>query len=403
MRRSYNLLSYLSGMILCVLLPVVPGCGGGNNAEQTTATWKKTFGGPGVNYGTGIQQTADGGYITVGQTNSFGAGQWDVYLTRMGADGDVLWAKTFGGPADDSGASVQQTTDGGYIIAGQTNSFGMGKYDIYLIKTDANGNEQWTKSFGGPEDDIASSVLQTGDGGYIIVGTTGAIYASRSHTNVYLVKTDSAGNAVWTKTLGESLINSGNAIQQTGDGGYLVTGTTFDSSSGPYGTYTARIDQQGNLQWARTFKDSSQNIMGISLQQTNDGGCIILGEYNSGTGNGDAVVLPMLMRMDSGGTVLWTKILDVAGMRVASFYRTADNGFIIAGTTGDSLRSSIYLIRTDSGGNILWSKTLAGSREQSAGVQQTSDGGYVIIGGTLSYSNGLTGVLVIKTNRNGDF
>ncbi len=403
MRRYNNLLSLLLGVLVFVCLPTVVGCGGGNNGGQFSAGWKRTFGGPGVNIGNSIQQTADGGFIIAGQTNSSGAGQFDVYLLRTDAGGNELWSQTFGGPADENGTSVRQTADGGFIVAGNTNSFGSGKYDVYLVKTDSQGNALWSKTFGGAEDDIASSVRQTADGGYIIVGTTGEIYSSRVRSNAYLIKTDGNGNTVWTKTFGQSSINSGAAVQQTVDGGFIVTGTTFDFVTGRSAVYSIKTDLNGEMQWTKTFEDGFHQMMGISVQQMSDGGYAVLGELNADSGNGEAVVLPVLIKMDSGGNVLWSRTLEAPGMSVAAFDSTSDGGFIITGTTGNIPSQSIYLARTDSAGNMIWLKTLAGTGESSAYVQQTSDGGYVLVGGTTSYSAGLEGVLVIKTDSSGEF
>jgi hypothetical protein len=148
--------------------------------------WSKTFGGRGDDGGYSVQQTSDGGYIIVGYTTSYGAGGYDVYLIKVDANGNMQWSKTFGGRGDDGGLSVQQTRDGGYIIVGSTESFGSGGYDVYLIKVDANGNMQWSKTFGGRGDDWGRSVQQTRDGGYIIVGWTRSFGSGES--DVYLIK-----------------------------------------------------------------------------------------------------------------------------------------------------------------------------------------------------------------------
>jgi ribosomal protein S11 len=154
--------------------------------------WAKTYGGTGYDEAYSVQQTSDGGYIVAGYTRSFGAGYDDVFLVKTDASGNIIWAKTYGGTGYDKARSVQQTSDGGYIVAGYTRSFGAGNYDFFLIKTDANGNIQWAKTYGGTDIDWASSVQQTSDGGYIVAGRTNSFGADS--VDIFLVKTDANGN-----------------------------------------------------------------------------------------------------------------------------------------------------------------------------------------------------------------
>ena len=158
-------------------------------------SWTQTFGGSSYDYGYSVQQTTDWGYIIAGGTYSYGAGYYDVYLIKTDVNGNESWTQTFGGSADDYSYSVQQTTDGGYIIAGGTYSYGADGGDVYLIKTDANGNEVWMQTFGGSaEDDVGSNVQQTADGGYIIAGYTSS-YGAGSY-DVYLIRLDAQGSSV---------------------------------------------------------------------------------------------------------------------------------------------------------------------------------------------------------------
>ena len=184
--------------------------------------WQKTFGGGVRGWGRCVQQTMDGGYIIIGSI--FVIGYSDVCLIKTDANGNQEWEKSFGGSRYDHGSSVQQTSDGGYIIAGTTQSFGAGSPDVYLIKTDSAGNLIWQKSFGGSATDSGDSVQQTTDGGFIIAGSTYSFGAGRY--DVYLIKTDPNGNLLWQKTFGGSGDDQGNSVQQTTDGGYIITGMT---------------------------------------------------------------------------------------------------------------------------------------------------------------------------------
>ncbi len=156
--------------------------------------WEKTFGGADADYARSVQQTTDGGYIIAGSTHSFGNGDTDTYLIKTDGNGVEEWYQIFGGANDSYAASVQQTTDGGYIIAGRITN--PGTYDVYLIKTDVNGVEQWNKKFGGPYLEFGFSVQQTTDGGYIIAGSTQSF--GNGASDAYLIKTDGNGNITST-------------------------------------------------------------------------------------------------------------------------------------------------------------------------------------------------------------
>ena len=210
--------------------------------------WNKTFGGRSFDYGWCVQQTTDGGYIIIGETYSFGEGENDVYLIKTNSNGDKIWTKTFGGIKVDRGLFVQQTTDGGYIIVGETssnNNVGSYDFDMYLIKTDSKGDKCWSKTFGGIEDEIGLCVRQTTDGGYIIVGTTDSFGAGS--WDVYLIKTDSNGNKLWDRTYGGSKAEKGKHVQQTSDGGYIIIGDTVLSSI-DRDAYLIKTDSNGNVE-----------------------------------------------------------------------------------------------------------------------------------------------------------
>jgi hypothetical protein len=358
--------------------------------------WDRTFDGSEDDWGNSVQQTSDGGYIITGST-----GGTKIWLIKTDADGNKLWDKTFSGSEDDWGNSVQQTSDGGYIIAGSTTSQITGGSKVWLIKTDADGNKLWDKTFGESILKETYSVRQTSDGGYIIAGSTTSQPQRYSDTNtkVLLIKTDADGNKLWEKTFGGSEHDWGNSVQQTSDGGYIIVGNSND------GTFLLLIktDADGNKLWDMTFGGSGSSWnSGNSIQQTSDGGYIIAGLTSSQyIGFGDI----WLVKTDAEGNKLWDKtfgggfkgnpIKDDSGYSVQ---QTSDGGYII-GSAG-------VMIKTDADGNKLWDKTFGRSDDYSwdncRSVQQTNDDGYILVGTTSHYRASDWDVRLIKTDANGN-
>ena len=168
---------------------------------QPDSLWSRTFGGGNNEQCYSIIHTADGGYALAGYTESYGAGSYDMWLVKTDADGESLWSRTFGGARNDRCYSIIQTADGGFALAGGTLSFGAGDYDMWLVKTDSDGDSLWSRTFGGRNTDWCFSMIQTADGGYLLAGYTYSFDAVRS--DMWLVKTDADGDFLWSRTLGE--------------------------------------------------------------------------------------------------------------------------------------------------------------------------------------------------------
>ena len=260
--------------------------------NRTSPHFCKAIGGPEGEWGNSLIQTSDSGYAIAGATISFGAGGGEVYVVKLDANGNLQWTKTIGGESGDSGSSLIQTSDGGYVIAGSTTSFGAGKEDVYVVKLDANGNLQWTKTIGGPEYDWGNSLIQTSDGGYAIAGTTGSFGAGL--LDVYVVKLDANGNLQWTKTIGGPESEAGFSLIQTSDGGYAIAGYTSSFDAGGLDVYVVKLNANGNLQWTKTIGAKNKNYSKASLIQTSDGGYAIAGTTKSfGAGEADVYVVKL--------------------------------------------------------------------------------------------------------------
>ncbi|TVM02718.1 MAG: hypothetical protein CV087_08895 [Candidatus Brocadia sp. WS118] len=349
-------------------------------AQAPDTLWTKTYGGSDDDWGYSIQQTNDGGYIIAGTTESFGAASGDVWLIKTDTNGDTLWTKTFGDTAHDAGYSVQQTTDGGYIITGATESFGAGSADVWLIKTDANGDSLWTKTFGESGFDEGWSVQQTSDGGYIITGHLSA--------SLWVIKTDASGDSLWTRTYYRSTLNGGYSVQQTTDGGYIIAGffECFILWEPCYSfTWLLKTDVIGDTLWTKAFgiPATFSYSYGYSVQETVDGGYIIAGSGQDGS----------LIKTDANGETQWTNNIIGTGYFA---HQTTDGGYIITGLNWGS-SNDVGLIKTDANGDTIWTKTFGGSGDdEGRSVRRTTDGGYIIAGGTNSFGAGGGDVWLIR-------
>jgi len=372
-----------------------------DNEEKEVITFVKTFGGNSLDIGSSAQQTADGGYIIGGLTSSFGNGYYDAWLIKTDSEGNEVWNKTFGESGFDGAHSVQQTSDGGYIMTGWTSSFGNGASDVWLIKTDGEGNEEWNQTFGGSYPDDGHFVQQTIDSGYIITGQKRYSFWTRE-SDVLLIKSDSKGNEEWNYTFGGSGWNEGNSVQQTVDGGYILTGSTSSFEIGNLDICLIKIDSKGNEEWNRIF-GKSRSDEGYSVQQTTDGGYIITGSTLSSESRWDV----WLIKTDFLGNEVWNKTLGGnAHYHGSSIQQTTDGGYIITGNISpseDDYYQEVWLIKTDSQGNEEWNKTFGGSDDHKGNsVRQTTDGGYIITGYTLTFDNGGKDILLIKTDSEGN-
>lgn len=319
--------------------------------------WTKTYGGNGDEESYAMQQTADGGYIFVGIDSSSGLGNYNVYAVKTDANGDTLWTKSYGGSDYDFGQAVQQTADGGYIIAGYTGSFGAGGPDVYLLKITSNGTLTWSKTYGGIYGDKAWAVKQAADGGYIVAGITSSFGVTPygNINDVFLIKTDASGNITWNKTYGRGGDDWGYGVVQTYDGGYAVTGfASHDSLDTGSEVYLFKTDSNGDTLFTKSFggiTGGTNYNQGFAIIQTNDSGLAVGGSsYSFGYGASDLY----LLKTDKNGNFIFNSTFGAHSNDFAyAIGQAADSGFVLGGYTNnygvDS--SSFYLVKTDKNGN----------------------------------------------------
>jgi len=398
--------------------------------------WQKTFGGNLFNANS-IKQTTDGGYVFAGWSRanySGNHGGYDFWVVKLDSSGTEVWEQNLGGSGNELAYSIQQTTDGGYIVAGESDDAtgNHGNTDYWIVKLDSSGNIIWQKSLGGSGGETAYSIQQTNDGGYIVAGTStstdGDVTGNHGNGDYWIVKLDSSGNIIWQKSLGGSGNDYAQSIQQTSDGGYIVAGTSTSNDGDVTGHHGAagvpgvngvsdywivKLDSSGNIIWQKSLGGSDDDIV-TSIQQTTDGGYIVAGyswstdgDVTGNHGNGDY----WIVKLDSSGNIIWQKSLGGSGNDYASsIQQTTDGGYIVAGTSwsndgdvtghhGAAGVTDYWIVKLDSSGNIIWQKSLGGSNTDGAhSIQQTTDGGYVVAGDSFSndgdVTNGSSGGLV---------
>ena len=361
-------------------------------------TFQKTFGGNSTDLAYAVQITADGGYIVVGYTISVGAGNRDVVLTRLDEHGNTIWVKIYGESNADYGWTVDQTSDGGFIVGAHSESYGAGSHDVMLLKTDGDGEIAWVRYYGGSSADGAYSIQETGDGGLIVAGHTNT-FGAGAH-DIYLIKTDENGDTLWTKTYGASSQDYLQSVHQTSDGGYIMAAYSAGFGAGSNDFYLIRVNSNGDTLWTNSYGGSGSDIA-YSVQQTTDSGFIVAGYTSSfGAGNNDVY----LLKLDPEGNVLWAKTYGGSGEDYGfSVLQTTGGGFVIAGQTYSfGSNGDVYLIRTDNNGNHLWSYAYGGTGEDKAwSVKQSGDGGFIIAGYTNSFGEGGLDLYIIKTDADG--
>ncbi|MBU0764611.1 MAG: T9SS type A sorting domain-containing protein [Bacteroidetes bacterium] len=320
--------------------------------------WEKNFGGSGTEQANRMRQTSDGGFVMAGAASSADGdisapiGNFDYWIVKLDNAGNFLWEKSYGGTMSDQANDIIETSDGGLLIAGFSYSgdgdvsVNQGAEDVWIVKTDAAGTIQWEKSYGGSASDVANSVVQTADGGYIIAGYSnsndGDISAPKGDYDYWVVKTDAAGVLQWEKSLGGTSDDWGNAIVEAFDGGFIVTGSSpsddgdVTGAHGNYDTWTVKLTDPGVLSWETNLGGAGDD-RSYGITATTDNGCVFTGI--SDMADGDVTGIQgsydiWTAKLDAAGSIEWQRSLGGPDMDYCgSVVQAADGGFLLTGYT----------------------------------------------------------------------
>ena len=324
----------------------------------------------------------------------------DFWIIKIDKSGNIEWDEVFGENGPDIANSIIRTKDGGYAVAGFIWTIYSGKQDIWIIKLGENGNKEWEKTFDGDENDVAYSIIQTKDGGYAIAASTGI--KLWGEVNCWVIKLDAKGNMEWDNNFGGTGWDEIYSIIQTKDGSFITTGCVWSKGAGRGDVRVAKLNKRGNLEWDKTF-GGSENDETHSIVQTEDGGYVATGfTVSEDTGDRDIWII----KLDKEGNKVWDRTFGGTSEDWANSIIQDKNGnYIVAGWTKSmgAGKTDVWIVKLDKRGNLIWDKTFGGSENDEAhSIIQTNDGGYAIAGWTKSKGKGNSDVWVIKLDENGN-
>jgi len=424
-------------------------------SQAPSKQWDARFGGSDFDALSSLAQTADGGYILGGYSDSgisgdktqTSQGGRDYWIVKTDVTGVKQWDSRFGGYQDDFLTSIQQTADGGYILGGYSDSgsngdktqASQGGNDYWVVKTDANGVKQWDARFGGNSDDALLSLKQTTDGGYILGGISYSgisgdkTQPSQGAYDYWIVKTDASGVKQWDASFGGNSDDYFQSLDQTTDGGYILGGYSYSgisgdktqASQGGFDIWIVKTDANGIKQWDARYGGSDYDNL-ASIRQTTDGGYILGGFSESGI-SGDKTQTSQggfdywIVKTDGNGVKQWDARFGGSSNDGLYFLQqTTDDGYILggqsdSGISGDKTQTSqgyedYWIVKTDANGMKQWDARFGGSNQDLLfSLQQTTDGGYILGGYTDSgisgdktqASQGYEDYWIVKTDAGG--
>ncbi len=392
-----------------------------SQAQSPVLQWQKCYGGTDEDFTRSLELTNDGGFIFCASAESVDGdvtgnhGPADFWLVKANASGDIQWQKCLGGSLEDYGWDVKQTADGGYVLTGFSDSDdgdvsgNHGNYDYWVVKTDASGNIQWQKTLGGSAYDAPYAIEQTRDHGYVIAGTVksndGDVTGGFGIKDAWIVKLDSTGNIQWEKVMGGSGVDDAFAIKQTSDGGYIVAGNSSSMNgdvSGGHGSddyWVVKMNAAGSIQWQHCYGGTASEVSRY-VEQTKDGGYVVIGFSlsNDGDVTGNHGLNDIwVIKIDESGILQWQKCFggsaDDYGRKIE---QTGDGGYLIVGpsgssdgdVTGNHGKLDYWIAKLDISQNIEWQKSLGGTLKDYVYTFQTDDAGNYFLGGYTESNDG---------------
>lgn len=384
MRKSY--------LVICTVALFFEGVFMGVSAEIELETiYNNTYGGIGSDVASFAVETSDNGFLIIGNTMSYGAGDWDIWILKVDQDGAPLWNKTYGTNASERSHYIIQTDDGNYLIAARTNVRRGGDFDLLLLKVDPEGDLIWNRTMGGTGDEWMWEIKQTSDHGYALVGRTNS-YGAGSN-DYWLLKVDENGGTLLNKTFGGIEDERARSLLITEDGGYLVLGWSGTYSHGMLDFWLVKTDQNGVIQWNNSY-GGLENERGVSIEPIDDG-YVLAGSTNSfSEGGSDGYFL----EIDEEGKMIWNRTYGGAGLESIHFILQSQSGYALVGLT-DSFGAGdrdIYIILTDRVGNPLLEKTYGGPGFDGLGFGIKTKNGDLLVGGSTATNSSADDFLVLR-------
>lgn len=393
-------------------------------SAQPEILWQRAIGGTQTDFANSILPTSDGGFIIAGTTDSSNGdilsnqGSGDIFIVKLNHVGVIEWQKSYGGNNEDALSDVLQTIDGGYIFAGLTKSNNgdvsgnHGLRDYWIVKISNIGTIEWQKCYGGTNDDSAMSLQQYSDGNYIIAGHTesinGDVNVNHGQRDIWLVKIDTTGNILWQKSLGGTAFESAASIRHTADGGFIFIGSTSSSNGdvlnqhGSYDWWVLKLNTIGAIEWQKSLGGSNFDF-GHSIIQTADNGYIAAGRTwsNNGDVSSDNAKEGWLVKLNTTGSIQWTKTFGGSGEDIFfNAIQTSDGGYLTIGQTfsnngdisGNHGGADIWTLKVDNNGTLQWQSILGGSNNEGGGsILQNVDGSYTLTGFSASNDGDVSG------------